>query len=411
MAAYSNILEASATTTPLTEAACSGTHSVETTVTVIGNQSAYSNVLTVYGATLVDGYSSNILTLDENTLPLGYASNILSLDAVTQPTFGIDAVDQYVHGETTVLSVYGITDTYTVRWSPSNATPNAPGSVELTVETDNLDGSGNGTIDITADRGIVRYLDTGYVWIVQGTAFNNRAAQLALPTGYEYVVLTNPLVAPEFRITAIPDLDVGDMLIWFNVSPSGDVSIEPDGSFNASLDVQSFDVEVHVANLGYGDAVTQDLVGTYEFLGAYGASHTASLTKRVSRILAHTSASSSDADRGLPSKNVGVSGTHGSELILATTAERARAFSSQTSLDFSYQVTIETPFSVQINETFGSVGTLGFDIDGITKPTTVDSNHGVAFSYTALDAVPTITQVQPMTHGIQSIIIGINFGN
>jgi hypothetical protein len=35
----------------------------------------------------------------------------------------------------------------------------------------------------------------------------------------------------------------------------------------------------------------------------------------------------------------------------------------------------------------------------------------VAFSYTALDAVPTITTVQPMTHGIQSIIIGINFGN
>lgn len=411
MAGYSNILEVSDTTTPIVEAACSGTHSVEVGVSFIGTTEGYSNILEVSGPTVPIGIASNILELESLAIPDGYPSNILEPTAFTTPTFGIDAIDQYVHGATSVLTVYGVDGTYTVRWSPSNTTPNAPGSVELTVETDSLDVSGNGTIDVVADRGIVRYLDTGYVWITQGTSFNFRGVTLALPAGREYVVLEAPLAASANRLTAIPDLDAGDMLIWWGATPSGDVSIETDASFNASTDVASFEVEVHVANLGYGTAVTQELRGEFEFSANHTATHAVGLTRTIVLPLAYTSTSEADSGRGLPAKNVEITGTHGLATTVATDASRIREFTSQSALGFSYQVTIETPFSVQIVEDFESTGTADFEIGGITKPSSFISNHAVAFSYSALDAVPTITTVQPMTHGIQSIIIGINFGN
>lgn len=412
-AGYSNVLEVDSSTTPQVSLESSSTSSVSFSRNLL----LASNILTLDtstagGAVVTEAFSStSTVGVSYQKIPYGYASNVITLDTITQPTFGIDAIDQYDHGETSVLTVYGVTGSYTVRWSPSSDTPNAPGSVQLTVVGDSLDESGDGTISVTADRGIVRYLDTGYVWIIQGESFNYRGATLALPSGREAVVLTSPLAAPELRLTAIPDLEPGDMLIWWDVLPSGDVSIEPDASFNASLDVQTFEVEVHVANLGYGEAVTQSLIGNYELGVNFSAVHSVGISKRVTRLLAHESTSSAEAGRGLPAKNIAVDGTHSLESSLAVTAERARAFSSVSSLGFSYQVIIDTPYSVQVVEPFNSTHEVEVASLAHTKPRTIASTHAVSLIVTPVNAVPTITQIQPMTHNIQSIIIGINFGN
>jgi len=190
------------------------------------------------------------------------------------PTFGILTAGDYRHGSSCVLNVVGANGTWTVKWSPTNSATDTD-AVTLTVLIDNTDVNGDGNITVTADRGVVRYGETGYLILTQAASPDQTASlakTLLIETTKQYVNLTgtgsplalaeggsdSPFVAAE-RITAIPDLEIGDQLIWWNAQPSGTVTIDVDGSFSADVAVRTFSVEAHVAR----DTVSSPEVAAY----------------------------------------------------------------------------------------------------------------------------------------------------
>ena len=242
----------------------------------------------------------------------------VSVSPIPPPGFALLQATDYSHGAACTLTVHGVDTTYTVRWSPSVSDANATGSVLLTVTGDDLDVDGDGTITVTGARGIVRYLDTGYLWIVlenspveyaslaktlllhggrqviEGSGVEQpwvtgeavtvgmrRWNQAAGDVGRLYEAITNgttgatapthgsssasdgsvlwEYVQEYMRLDAIPDLDDGDQVAWWDVSPSGDVEVFADFTFSAAETVATFEVEAHVAGEGYGDPATQTL--------------------------------------------------------------------------------------------------------------------------------------------------------
>ena len=190
------------------------------------------------------------------------------------PTFGILTAGDYRHGSSCVLNVIGVNGTFTVKWSPTNSGADAD-AVTLTVLVDNTDVNGDGNITVTANRGVVRYGETGYLIVTQTASpdlVGSISKTLLIETTKQYINLTgdgsplalaeggsaSPFVAAQ-RVTAIPDLAVGDQLIWWNAQPSGDVDVAVDASFIADGTVISFSVEAHVAR----DTVSSPEVAAY----------------------------------------------------------------------------------------------------------------------------------------------------
>jgi hypothetical protein len=171
-------------------------------------------------------------------------------------TFGISQAGDYRHGSSCVLQVVGANGAYSVKWSPT-ASAVDPDAVPLNILVQNLDGSGNGSVTVQAARGVVRYGETGYIYLVQGASVGGLAKTLLAEVGKQYVTLVAPLAEPSDpdgsppvegeRVTAIPDLAAGDQLIWWNAQPSGTVDVFADGSFVSDGPVTSFSVEAHVA--------------------------------------------------------------------------------------------------------------------------------------------------------------------
>lgn len=147
---------------------------------------------------------------------------------------------------------------YSILWSPVE-TPAHAGAIELQIVSDDIV-DGVGTVTVMANRGVVRYGLAGYLYVTQGelTSESEFAATLLLEEGKNAVVLTAPLADSGDRITAIPDLEGGDQLAWFNVQGGtiDDVVVAQDGSFAAEESVTAFDVEAHDGT-GWGDSATQ----------------------------------------------------------------------------------------------------------------------------------------------------------
>jgi hypothetical protein len=400
----------------------------------------YSNVLVITASTLADVAGTDVY------------SNVLVTEATTLPSFGVVSSGPYLHNTFVVLEVVGLDGPYTMRWSPSNTTPNAPGSVALTIQSDSLDGNGDGIVTIIGDRGIVRYLETGYIWTTLGGTSIPFATTLQLEGGKQAVTLTSPLAAPEFRLTAIPDLEPGDQVIWWDVVPSGDVVVLSDGSFNATLDVAFFDVEAHIPGLGYTATAVQDLTAGFVLSLNVASTHSVGFTRGVSAALSFSYESTSVPElevNASPSisrsfdhtgtlgldttvvKALSVSGGHSLDTDLSTLAARAREFTGNHStviLDF----TVSTPGLSTVNESFVGSHVVGLQmVKSVTVSRTVPSIHAVGSSMVknvtllisfsssspvgaTLDPtnlVPRITATSPLQHNTQGVIVGENFGD
>ena len=59
-------------------------------------------------------------------------------------------------------------------------------------------------------------------------------------TGWGYVTLTSVNTTAAWRITSAPDLAIGDQVSWGSVIPSGTVTVNADGSFEASFGATGF---------------------------------------------------------------------------------------------------------------------------------------------------------------------------
>lgn len=366
-------VEFDGTTTAPIEVAHTSTSSVALAQFYTDNPSGELGVPVSFDGTTNNTYELGApVSFDGTTLAgEGFLGEPVSFDGETIPDFGIVSAGAYEHGESCVLTVVGINDTYTVRWSPSSSNASAAGSVELVVGSDNLDGLGDGTITVTSERGVALYGTTGYLFVVRGgTQSVARAATLVMPAGRSMVTLVAPLVEPGLGIDAIPDLDVGDTVIWWDVLPSGDVVVETDRSFNASPEVRNFKVEAHVPNLGYTNVAQQTFEQDYELFLNVTSTSVVSTTREYDGGQAAEFTSES-----LPALSVAVNRT--------VTMEHT----SSSGLEIDFDPT------ANVNEAFTSTNAVTF-----------------SSTFTSAAGVPEITAVPDMTHGIQTIIVGINFG-
>lgn len=174
--------------------------------------------------------------------------------------FAVLTASEYIDGQPVSISLAGI-DTgapYSLYWSPTIDRFQI-GTATLTVFDSNLDIDGNGTVQVIATRGVVRYNTSGYIHLVQGANTSYLTKNLTPEAGKQTVILTSPLSTFDTRITAIPDLAAGDQLVWWNVLPSGNVLVNSDASFEADEVVQAFTVEAHAEGFGYGESAIQYL--------------------------------------------------------------------------------------------------------------------------------------------------------
>jgi hypothetical protein len=174
------------------------------------------------------------------------------------PTFAVLTATAYRHGQNCTVEVVGATSTFWIVWSPTNNATD-PLAINLAVVSTNLDPSGNGTVVVTANRGAVRYGQNGYMFLKQAEFSSALLVPLLTEGGKDYVLLVAPLAAPEEGVNAIPDLAGGDQLIWWNVLPSGAVTVNSDRSFVADATVSSFSVEAHIDGFGYTNTATQTI--------------------------------------------------------------------------------------------------------------------------------------------------------
>ena len=177
---------------------------------------------------------------------------------VPPPTFQVLSPTTYQPATNCTLQVLGANSTFWIVWSPTS-NPEDPDAVLLPIVSTDLDINGDGTVVVTARRGIVRYSEQGWIYLFQNNEAGGLVKTLTAEAGKQYVTLQAPLAGPSERITAIPDLIATDQLIWWDVLPSGTVTINSDGSFVASSTVQSFQVELHVVGEGYSDPATQTI--------------------------------------------------------------------------------------------------------------------------------------------------------
>lgn len=196
---------------------------------------------------------------------LGEISGFTITNNSTQspPGIDIDTLDPWVPGEIVQLNVTGLPEggTLVVRWSPSSDPDNAY-AVNVTVDATDIT-DGDGTIDVTAARGNVRYGVNGYVTVRKdGLDSNALAIEQEVEAGFAYVNLTDPLADSGERLQSIEDLEPGDQIAYGNVVGTGvditDLAVNPDGSIEAAEAIESFDFGVH-DGIEWGDFETQAL--------------------------------------------------------------------------------------------------------------------------------------------------------
>ena len=111
-------------------------------------------------------------------------------------------------------------------------------------------------------------------------------------TGWGFVNLTSVNTTSQYRITASPDLAIGDQLAWGNITPSGTATINPDATYTASVNAGLFEVEANdgtgwgaqglqtIANYGQNGTGSHNIPPS---LGHYVTTRQFSLLEMVSR--------------------------------------------------------------------------------------------------------------------------------
>lgn len=200
---------------------------------------------------VLDGVIFPVGTNDTDTLYVFVTNNGSESNTngftITASLLAIVGATDYTPGSASTLTVESLSETpYTVSWSPVNDASDLR-TVELTVNNDNLDINGDGTVNVTAVRGDVRYGASGYIIIETASATALRPVTLLVEAGKNYVNLEAPLAPEEERLTAVPDLAAGDQVAWFNVQGGtvADVTVDVDGSFIISAGVTGFDADAH----------------------------------------------------------------------------------------------------------------------------------------------------------------------
>jgi hypothetical protein len=129
-------------------------------------------------------------------------SNVSTISITTLSAF--DIVGQYQPGQSAVLVIQGADDqaAYAIYWSTVNDHTHAS-AVQLTVTADDIDGSGDGTITVTAAKGQVRYGDQGYVIFVQGATV--------------FSVLTEQIAGPNVLVWEVSELPPDNASSWFQL--------------------------------------------------------------------------------------------------------------------------------------------------------------------------------------------------
>jgi hypothetical protein len=124
---------------------------------------------------------------------------------------------------------------------------------------------------VTATAATLTSIVRGILWYgalrlraTTGAGFGTIPITVNAEAGTKYVDLTtiNPTAAN--RITAIPDLQAGWQLRWFNVvgGTENDVTVYSDGTFDQALGVTSFDVQANAKDgQGFGATGTQSTGG------------------------------------------------------------------------------------------------------------------------------------------------------
>ena len=178
------------------------------------------------------------------------------------PTFGIFQATSYIPGQSCTLQVIGATGTFWVIYSPVND-PNSLLAVLPQITNVSTDVNGDGSVTVTADRGAVRYGESGYMFLYKddsGGIFSSHLLVPLLPeSGKQYVTLADPLALSSEGVWAIPDLVSGDQLVWWNALPSGNVTVNTDRTFVTDGVVESFWVEAHLVGEGYTNTEIQNV--------------------------------------------------------------------------------------------------------------------------------------------------------
>jgi hypothetical protein len=124
---------------------------------------------------------------------------------------------------------------------------------------------------VTATAATLTAIVRGILWYGElrlrattGAGFGTIPITLNAEAGTKYVDLTTISPTAANRITAIPDLQAGWQLRWFNVvgGTVDDVTVYPDGTYDQALSVTSFDVQANAKDgQGYGATGTQSIGG------------------------------------------------------------------------------------------------------------------------------------------------------
>jgi hypothetical protein len=130
------------------------------------------------------------------------------------------------------------------------------------VESQSIDSQDATSIQFDVTQGDVKY-GSATIRVTNGDAQDDtQAVTLTAPTGKNFVDLASVETEAENRITATPDLEIGDQIEWSNVQGGtiADVTVNDDGTFECEEAVTAFDVRVwDSGDETWGSIATQDI--------------------------------------------------------------------------------------------------------------------------------------------------------
>lgn len=196
-------------------------------------------------------------TLPVNVTFSGSSSGQCSLLSINPVGVGVPVLDVIDIGD---LNHLGTTTATGVDFGATE------GTVTIDTVAQDVTSWSDTQVQFTVDRGSSRY---GSVVVAitraDGLSSDTIGASLGPQTGWDQVTVSGTLAPADDRIEAVPDLEVGDIVTWGNVTGGGvvvtgtnGVLIYQDGSFIIDEWVTGFDVVIYDGT--YSDAVLQTLL-------------------------------------------------------------------------------------------------------------------------------------------------------
>lgn len=174
----------------------------------------------------------------------------IAVTEIVDPPAGpvIDTVDTLRNGESAT-----ITGTF----------PDTIDLVTIDGVTQTITSQSGTEIEITVNRGSIAYGVSVDLVVEDEIELTDDAPVSLLPqTGWDYVIVGTPNPDPDVRLTALPDLEVGDQVAWDTVG--GDVDVYADLTWDADESVNAFQCEAWDAgDSTWGATATQIVADVY----------------------------------------------------------------------------------------------------------------------------------------------------